>query len=184
MNSASVLTRYSTATLVYRLFIINQIQTNMLRNDLDSKIFKLGPGETPPEMTGELGQLKDEIESAYPNQNAFICVFICTGPKSYMYKVGVETNDGVKIIDEVTKMKGMKHNHSVAEMFKSNPNIFKEVVKNGGKFDFRQLLFVRNVDSQSVKTMECSKTLKFSSTKRRILWETEELKTVPYGYVD
>ena len=138
----------------------------------------LGPDDLPPEMSGELGQIKDELESSYPNRGAYIKYFYSTGPKSYAYDV----YDSNGYIGTETKLKGIRMNSSLSKIFDTSET-FSRVVSNRDTIDAQQLTFLRNVDAQTVKTSVCWKKFQFSSEKRRIL-PSEMLDSVPYGYVD
>ena len=140
----------------------------------------LGPDDVPPEMSGELGQPKDEVESSFPNQGAFIQRFFCTGPKSYSCVV-VDAKGN--IIDTVCKLKGVKMNYSTAKKFE-NSEVFESMVKHKSVITTDQLTFLRNVDAQTVITVVREKKVQFSSNKRRIIDDSDVLDTVPYGYVD
>ena len=135
----------------------------------------VSPSAPGPEAPGWLGTLKDELESAYPGQGAWIARWVCTGPKSYSYIVCDKEG---KVIDVVMKMKGVKLASGV-EL--GHENLVK-LAREGGSVRVPQTIFKKDVRTNSVNVNDVLKKVSFTSNKRRLLKDSPTLDTLPYGH--
>ena len=135
-------------------------------------------GEDWPDADGALGNLKNEIETEFPNRGAYISDFVSTGAKSYAYKVADVNGE---TIAEVVKVKGGRQTIKNAEVF-----TFKSLLaatREGLQLEGTQLLFTRDIHTQTNKSLNVTKKFAFSSNKRRLLPDTPTIETLPYGYI-
>ena len=137
---------------------------------------RISKGEPAPEAPGDLGKLKDEIEAGFPGKSAFINNFVAIGPKSYAYHV---SDPAGNILDKVSKQKGIS-------IVGDNPVDISDLLKllEGSTFQYPQRLFRKNISTSCVEILDVTKKMKFMSDKRRIIKNSQNLDTIPYGWID
>lgn len=143
----------------------------------DSVFLLLQPGDKEPPADGALGNLKDEIESDHPGEDVYISAFYATGPKSYSYDLCDRSG---RLIKTVSKIKGISLTSAALEQLAECG--VEGVARDGRVISFTQRQFVKNLNHQTIKIVESSKTFAFSSTKRRMVKDSPHLDTLPHGY--
>lgn len=149
-------------------------------------------GKAPASATGAFGELKDELEADYPGQNAFIAAYSCLGSKTYILIIC----DGSGRLLEIRKrMKGIIINYLADQVMDRDRFVrIVEQARSSAREDpidddtelgvtrVRQTVFKKNYRKLSVRTMDILKRVQFTSNKQRILLDTPNLDSIPFGF--
>ena len=173
-SSSRLIASWTTSLARLRLFnILNTHQDQLLYCDTDS-VYVQESLECPgPKASGQLGELKDELNSDYPGKNPHIISFASIGPKCY--SLTIQGNDPTIFPVKARKTKGL-HNVYVTE-----DDMF-EMLETGSKKEFDQIQFRKNYLKESVHVKSEKKSLSMTSKKRVILSKSDEFDTLPYGH--
>lgn len=177
-KSSLLLATFTTSMARIRLFnVLAAHPDNIIYMDTDSVLYLKSKDQQGPETLGDFGKLKDEVEAAYPGQQAYIRRFTSTGPKSYAYEV---CNGKGQVIDTALKMKGISLTWNALE--KLNQEKMVKLLRGGGHLVVPQMQFKKNIKKQSVHTVNLLKKISFVSSKRRFIPNSSRLDTIPFGY--
>ena len=175
-KSSLLIALWTTSLARTRLNRILQAHSDrVLYADTDSVYVLASKDQPGPSAPGDLGELKNELEEAFPGQGAYISTFISTGPKSYHVTV---KNSKHEIISQDLKMKGFK----LTSQVDLDHGKLLQMCTEDEKFTYSQPVFRKDIKRGTVSTLEINKTMAFSSNKRIILRGNPHLDTVPYGF--
>ena len=175
-KSSLLIALWTTALARTRLNRILQAHSNnVLYADTDSVYVMASEEEPGPAAPGDLGELKNELEEAFPGQGAYISRFVSSGPKSYHVTINNRQHNSIA---KDLKMKGVKLTSEVDLDYDK----MLLMATQQQRFYYAQPVFRKDVKAGTVSTHTINKAVSFSSNKRFILKDNPQLDTLPYGF--
>lgn len=169
-----VLAAYTTAQARLKLYEhLEQLDRQVLYYDTDSVLYKYKPGMYRIQPGDYLGQMTDELESAY-GVGSYISEFVSGGPKTYAYLAHSTKENKIK---HVCKIKGLTLNLKTSEQL--NFEKLKDMVHFQSEPPLITESRIRRTKEREVVTVKETKLFKITGPKRK---REGQFDTLPYGF--